>query len=180
MGETIRMRMWLQRSLIARMILVLILRLTLLLILLLTKLNPIMLRYRLRIRDHKLLPMLLPLMLLLPLSSLLVLLLPMPMPSPSSSNRKLSSILMLRPQSLHMTLPQMMPAVSDCQPNAPSLGGVYPFDVGVHLNKDTVARPLCYLESKDESSDDDSVLIDLSRDWIYEGTRMIFLGLLFR
>jgi hypothetical protein len=54
---------------------------------------------------------------------------------------------------------------SDLQPNAPSNAppldwGGAPFDVGLNL----MNAPLCGIESEDESSDDDSIFIDLSRD----------------
>jgi hypothetical protein len=48
-------------------------------------------------------------------------------------------------------------ATSDLQPNFPSNAS----DVGVQL---TTNDPLCGVKSEDESSDDDSIFVDLSRD----------------
>jgi hypothetical protein len=42
-----------------------------------------------------------------------------------------------------------------------------PFDVGIHLDLDAPARPLCNVDCDDDddsSSDDDSIFVDLSRD----------------
>jgi hypothetical protein len=58
-------------------------------------------------------------------------------------------------------------ATSDLQPNAPSNASLLdwdeeaPFDVRFQL---TMNSPLCGVESEDESSDDDSISVDLSRD----------------
>jgi hypothetical protein len=54
---------------------------------------------------------------------------------------------------------------------APQLNwGIYdaPFDVGIHLDLDAPARPLCNVDCYDDddsSSDDDSSFVDLLRDW---------------
>jgi hypothetical protein len=50
----------------------------------------------------------------------------------------------------------------------PLYWGIYeaPFGVGIHLNMDAPARPLCHMDcdNNDSSSDDDSIFVDLSRD----------------
>jgi hypothetical protein len=58
-------------------------------------------------------------------------------------------------------------ATSNLHPNNPSTaspldwGEEDPFDVGVQL---TMNAPFCGVQSKDESSDDDSIFVDFSRD----------------
>jgi hypothetical protein len=59
---------------------------------------------------------------------------------------------------------------SDCQQNtAPSnshsldWGEVNPFDVGVHLNMEDPALPLCFASEDESCSDDDSVFVNLLR-----------------
>jgi hypothetical protein len=60
---------------------------------------------------------------------------------------------------------------SDCQQNdipsnAPPLdwGEVDPFDVGVHLNMEAPALPLCFGSEDESCCDDDSVFVNFSSD----------------
>jgi hypothetical protein len=76
----------------------------------------------------------------------------------------------------------LAPAVptSDCQQNtapsnAPPLdwGEENPFDVGSHWNMEAPALPLCFTSEDESCSDDDSVFVDLSRDYLFEGFDLV-------
>jgi hypothetical protein len=64
-----------------------------------------------------------------------------------------------------------MTSPADVGPNpkqGPALAGIgeAPFGMGIHLDMDPPARPLCHMDcdNGDSNSDDDSIFVDLSRD----------------